>query len=186
MTKLIVLLLAGICLFSACGKNGRYNLFKPSGTGSGGRPAKPNPGKLHDGTTLYAKYGGQSFVQAVIDSASSSWISDPRLAPYFGNLGNAGHDTLDRFKSCLDLQFIVLFGGPGNFPGTSNYRGAPGGGYDCHDMWTAHKGVHATIPAFDWFLSDLAQALRLHGVSEKDIGILWRSLLDDENPVINH
>ena len=170
-------------LFAACGKE---SFFKATNTGSGGRSAKPDPGKLPDGSTLYDKYGGQTFVQSVIDDAADAWINDPRLSHYFANLGTAGHDTLDRFKSCLDLQFIVLFGGPGEYPGTSHYRGAPGGGYDCQDMWTAHKGTRATIPAFNQFLSDLATVLRGHGVTEKHIGILWRSLLDEENPVVNH
>ena len=80
----------------------------PSGGGGGGA----------GGQTLYQKYGAA--IPTVVDDAVAGVLADCEIAPYFAVVGQPGHDSVARLKSCLRLQFTVLMGGPGSYPGVND------------------------------------------------------------------
>ncbi len=136
--------------------------------------------------SLYDKYGGEPTIRKVVDDAVAGVLADPQVAPFFAVIGTPGHDTVDRLKSCLDLQFTTLFGGPGTFPGPSHYRNPPAAGYPCEDMVTAHQGLNITSPVFDKFITDLAGVLKADGVSDADIATIAPSLIGLKSQIVDN
>jgi truncated hemoglobin YjbI len=116
--------------------------------------------------SLYEKYGGAPTVSKVVDDAATGLLADPVEAPFFASLGQPGHDTPDRLKSCLRLQFTALLGGPATYPGVSDM------GDQCRDMASTHASVGVTGPVFDRFMTDLTAVLAADGVSQEDIGTI--------------
>ncbi|GAC1521820.1 MAG: hypothetical protein NVS3B10_22440 [Polyangiales bacterium] len=114
--------------------------------------------------TLYDKYGGAPTVKKVVDDAVAGVLADPKEAPFFTVIGTPGHDSVDRLKGCLVLQFTALLGGPATYPGKN------ANGDMCEDMTTAHKDLGIPSDVFDQFITDLAGVLKKDGVSDEDIG----------------
>jgi hypothetical protein len=122
--------------------------------GSGG-------GGTSGGQTLYQKYG--TAIPKVVDDAVAGVLADCEIAPYFAVVGTAGHDSVARLKSCLRLQFTVLFGGPGTYPGTNDQ------GDTCADMASIHAGLGIPSAVFDKFIVDFGGVLAADGVAPADI-----------------
>lgn len=134
--------------------------------------------------SLYDKYGGQAGVQKIVDESVGALLADPTVASYFVVIGQSGHDTADRLKSCLDLQFTVLMGGLGKYPGVSHYRNAPKRGYTCENMKVAHSDLGINNQAFDQFVMILGSVLQRAGVDRKDVDILAPTLLGLRSDVV--
>ncbi|HVZ72827.1 MAG TPA: group 1 truncated hemoglobin [Polyangia bacterium] len=111
--------------------------------------------------TLYTKYG--TAIPQVVDDAVAGVLADCSIAPYFAVVGTANHDSVARLKSCLRLQFTVLFGGPGTYPGKNDE------GDMCEDMATIHAGLGIPGDVFDKFVMDFGGVLKADGVADADI-----------------
>jgi truncated hemoglobin YjbI len=128
-------------------------------SGSGTTPGSFPP-------SLYDKYGGAAGIRQIVDDVTAGLLSDPVEAPFFTVLGTSGHDSPERLKSCLRLQFTALFGGPATYPGRNDQ------GDMCSTMTGAHADLAITGPVFDRFVADLASALKADGVSDADVATL--------------
>ena len=102
----------------------------------------------------------------MVDDAAAGLIADPQEAPYFAVVGTAGHDTPDRLKACLRLQFNGIFGGPYTYPGTTT---ADGGTITCESMTAIHQNLAIPSCVFDEFVTDLAAVLKQDGVPDTNI-----------------
>src|SRR5262245_61832581 len=116
------------------------------------------------GQTLYQKYGPA--IPTVVDDAVAGVLADCQIAPYFAVVGQTGHDSVARLKSCLRLQFTVLFGGPGTYPGVNDQ------GDTCVDMASAHAGLGIPAAVFDRFVMDFGGVLKADGVADADIAAI--------------
>jgi len=90
-------------------------------------------------------------------------LADCEEVPYFAVVGTAGHDSVARLKSCLRLQFTVLMGGPGTYPGTNDQ------GDMCASMSEIHAGLGIPGNIFDKFVMDLGAVLTADGVAPADV-----------------
>jgi hypothetical protein len=102
-------------------------------------------------TTLFEKYGGLQTIMAVVD---------------FAVVGQPNHRSGTQLKSCLDLQFATLFGGPFVYPSKTFTRGVC---VDARNMKESHRGLKITTAQFNTFVSVLAKTLLDAGVSEADV-----------------
>ena len=102
-------------------------------------------------------------VSKVVDDAVSGLLADPKEAPYFANIGKPGHDSRDRLKACLRLQFNAVLGGPYSYPGNVS---ADGTTQTCEDMKTAHSDIGIPGCVFDQFMTDLAAVMKGDGVPD--------------------
>lgn len=128
--------------------------------------------------TLYQKYGGQAFVTKVIDDSATAILADCTQNPYFTMVLNTpGHDTTDKLKACLDLQLSAAMGAPVTYPGVSQSRNPPEGGWQCEDMTTIHNGLGIPSNVFDQFVTDVNMVLIADGMSAKDAVSLGPKLL---------
>src|SRR5437660_418455 len=98
--------------------------------------------------SLYDKYGGAPTVKKVVDDAVTGLLADCQVAPYLASVGTPNHDSVDRLKSYLRLQFTALMGGPATYPGTND------NGEMCLDMKTIHTGLQIPGTVFDKFVMD--------------------------------
>jgi len=128
--------------------------------------------------SLYTKYGGAPTIKKVVDDAATGLLADPVVAPFFASLGAPGHDTPDRLKSCLRLQFTAVFGGPATYPGVDDM------GDTCRDMTAAHANVGVTGPVFDRFITDLTGVLTADGVSQADIATVAPVLVGLKSQIV--
>lgn len=131
-----------------------------AGGGAGGGAAQ----------TLYDKYGGAATIAKVVDDAVGGVLGDCELTPYFAVVGQSGHDSAERLKSCLRLQFTALMGGPATYPGMNDH------GDTCVDMRSIHAGLGIPGRVFDKFMVDLAGVLAADGVSQADITTMASAL----------
>lgn len=170
--------------------------FVITSCGSSNGSQSGSPGQ-RQAQSLYDKYGGQATVRKIVDEAVTGVIADCTQNPFFtqdvinfdnvqvdGNgHGANGHDTADRFKSCLDAQFTAALGGPSPYTGATTVSGIPsrsipGQTYDCEDMATAHSRNIGVNPAvFDQFITDVGVVLKRNGVSDADINTIAKSLM---------
>lgn len=138
------------CLLAACG--------------GGGDDA---PRQFPQNADMWSGLGGDAAapmaVAKVVDDAVAGLLADPKEAPYFAVVGKPGHDSVDRLKACLRLQFSALFGGPYAYPGTVS---ADGGTVSCEDMVTAHADLGIPGCVFDQFITDAAAVLKQDGVPD--------------------
>jgi hypothetical protein len=152
-------------LGSAVGCSSSTGSTSAGGTG-GGSATGGSTGSAAGGSggampTLYDKYGAA--IPQVVNDAVAGVLADCEIAPYFAVVGQPGHDSVDRLKSCLRLQFTVLFGGPGTYPGKND------DGDMCVDMSTIHQGLGIPGPVFDKFVTDFGGVLKTDGVADADI-----------------
>jgi hypothetical protein len=135
----------------------------PAGAGgAGGTAGKAGAGGTGGSAqTLYQKYG--TAIPKVVDDAVTGLLGDCSVAPYFAVVGTTGHDSVARLKSCLRLQFTVLFGGPGTYPGVNDE------GDMCDTMTAIHSGLQIPGDVFDKFVMDLGGVLTADGVASADV-----------------
>ena len=131
-----------------------------SDPGGGGGGAGGSGG----GQTLYQKYGAA--IPTVVDDAVAGVLADCEIAPYFAVVGQQGHVSVARLKSCLRLQFTVLMGGPGSYPGVNDQ------GDTCADMASIHAGLGIPASVFDKFVMDFGGVLAADGVAAADIATI--------------
>jgi hypothetical protein len=144
------ILLSGCSILAACGGGGdqslaQYPQNKDIWMALGGDTAAP------------------AAVSKVVDDAVSGLLADPKEAPYFANIGKPGHDSPDRLKACLRLQFNAVLGGPYSYPGNVS---ADGTTQTCEDMKTAHSDIGIPGCVFDQFMTDLAAVMKGDGVPD--------------------
>jgi hypothetical protein len=132
-------------------------------SGGGGAPTGAG-GAGGGGQSLYEKYG--TAIPTVVDDAVAALLADCEIAPYFAVVGQSGHGSVARLKSCLRLQFTALFGGPASYPGTNDQ------GEMCADMTAAHAGLGIPGNVFDKFVMDLGGVLAASGVAAADIATI--------------
>lgn len=129
------------------------------------------------GRTLYAKYG--SAIPKVVDDAVASVLADCEISPYFAVVGTSGHDTVDRIKSCLRLQFTVLMGGPGAYPGMNDK------GQLCVSMAAIHAGLGIPEAVFDKFVVDVGEALSADGLSVDDVSTVATAVAGTKADIVS-
>jgi hypothetical protein len=116
--------------------------------------------------SLFVKYGGAPTVAKVVDDAVTGVLADCQISPYLASIGTPNHDSVARLKSCLRLQFTVLMGGPGMYPGTNDE------GDMCVNMKAIHTGLGIPGTVFDKFVMDLGGVLKTDGVSDDDVATI--------------
>jgi hypothetical protein len=158
---LVVGLLAGALASVGCSSTSA-----PAGAGGtgGGAGVSGTGGTGGSAQTLYEKYG--TAIPKVVDDAVAGLLADCSIAPYFAVVGTTGHDSVARLKSCLRLQFTVLFGGPGTYPGVNDE------GDTCVSMMAIHSGLDIPGDAFDKFVVDFGGVLKADGVADADISTI--------------
>jgi len=136
-----------------------------AGCGGGDSPAPTR--QFAQNADIWTALGGDTAAPAavskVVDDAVGGLLADPKEAPYFANVGMPGHDSVDRLKACLRLQFSAVLGGPYSYPGTVT---ADGTTQSCEDMATAHSDVGIPGCVFDQFITDAAAVLKADGVPD--------------------
>jgi hypothetical protein len=152
---LVVGALAGALASVGCSSSS-----SPAGAGGAGGAAGAG-GAGGSAQTLYEKYG--TAIPTVVDDAVTGLLNDCSIAPYFAGVGTTGHDSVARLKSCLRLQFTVLFGGPGTYPGVNDE------GDTCASMTAIHAGLQIPGDVFDKFVMDLGTVLHADGVAPADV-----------------
>lgn len=155
MKRTSVVSAAFLCAFlSACG---------------GGGDDSP-PVQFAQNADIWAALGGDAkapaAVSKVVDDAVTGLLADPKEAPYFAVVGKPGHDSVDRLKACLNLQFKAVLGGPFSYPGPVQ---ADGTTETCEDMVAAHADLGIPGCVFDQFITDLAAVMKQDGVPDADI-----------------
>ncbi len=146
-------LLGGACSSSSSSTDG----------GTGGKGGSGGSGGTGGAQSLYDKYGGAPTIAKVVDDAVAGLLADCEESPYFAVVGTPNHDSVARLKSCLRLQFTVLLGGPGAYPGVNDE------GDTCVSMSTIHAGLGIPSPVYDKFVADLGGVLTTDGVSSADV-----------------
>lgn len=155
MKRALFVSAASLCaILSACG-----------GSDDGPMPQYPQ------NADIWSALGGDAkapaAVSKVVDDAVTGLLADPQEAPYFAVVGKPGHDSVDRLKACLRLQFNAVLGGPYSYPGQVQ---ADGTTQTCDDMVTAHADLGIPGCVFDQFMTDLAAVMKQDGVPDADIG----------------
>lgn len=169
---LLPVLFASCAMLSACG-------------GSSSTQARATP-QFQQNADMWGALGGDTNAPAaiskVVDDAATGLLSDPKEAPYFANLGKPGHDSVDRLKACLRLQFNAVFGGPYSYPGPVT---ADGTTEMCDDMATAHSDVGVPSCVFDQFITDLAAVLQQDGVPSAYISRVAPTLVGLKSTIVS-
>lgn len=134
--------------------------------------------RFQSGNTLFSQIGGIEVVQAVVDSAAANLTSDSMLAPFFGVVGEEGHDTGLQLKASLDLLFTTLLGGPTCYTGMGRSVTSRGRTFTrkvnfvARSMRDSHRGLDVTQAVFDRFVQVLADTLIQNGLTEEQVGAL--------------
>ena len=144
-------------------------------SGAGGTPTGAGGGA--GGQTLNQKYGAA--IPQVVDDAVAGVLADCEIAPYFAVVGQSGHVSVARLKSCLRLQFTALFGGPATYPGTNDQ------GDTCADMTSIHAGLGIPASMFDKFVMDFGGVLAADGVAAADIATIAAAVTGMKSQIVS-
>ncbi|MCA7951550.1 hypothetical protein LGM43_14880 [Burkholderia seminalis] len=165
--------LAGVTVLSACG-------------GGDSPITSVTPAQYPQNADMWAGLGGNAAAPAaiarVVDDAVAGLLADPKEAPYFANIGKPGHDSVNRLKACLNLQFKALFGGPFSYPGAVS---ADGQMQTCEDMATAHGDIGIPSCVFDQFIADAAAVMKADGVPEAYISRVAPVLVSTQSQIVS-
>jgi hypothetical protein len=161
-----------LMMFSICGALGAA-----AGLGMGCSSSGNSTNTTDAAGTLYAKYGAAA-IKTVVDDAVTGLLADCEEAPYFAGVGTSGHDSVDRLKSCLRLQFTVLMGGPGTYPGVNDE------GDTCASMTAIHAGLGIPSAVFDKFVVDLGAVLAADGVTPEDVTTIAGAVMPLKSQVV--
>jgi len=174
------LLVGTLALTGACGSSS-------SGSATGGTTGGTAGATATGGTTgaggaggegvLFMKYGAA--IPKVVDDAVAGLTADCELAPYFAVVGATGHDSVNRLKSCLRLQFTALFGGPASYPGVDDE------GDTCVSMTQIHAGLDIPADKFDRFVTDFGAVLKADGVADADIATIATAVMGLQSQVVS-
>lgn len=167
MTKLSGSLVLGLlAVVAGCDDSSGGGMQTGAGGGGGG-----------GAQTLYQKYGAA--IPKVVDDAVAGVLADCEIAPYFAVIGQPGHVSEGRLKSCLRLQFTALFGGPATYPGTNDQ------GDTCADMTSIHAGLGIPAAAFDKFVMDFGGVLAADGVAAADIATIAAAVTGMKSQIVS-
>ena len=169
LSALTVLAVFSASLVAACG-------------GGDDGPTRQFPQNADMWTALGGDSGAPAAISKVVDDAATGLLADPKVAPYFAVVGTAGHDSVDRLKACLRLQFSALFGGPFVYPGKVS---ADGGTVTCDDMVTAHADLGIPSCVFDQFITDAAAVLKADGVPDAYIARVAPTLVGTKSDIVS-
>jgi hypothetical protein len=136
-------------------------------SGCGGGSDDPPQRQFAQNADIWQALGGDAqapaAVSKVVDDAVTGLLADPMEVPYFAVVGKPGHDSPDRLKACLRLQFNAVLGGPYTYPGKVQ---ADGTTQTCEDMVTSHADLGIPGCVFDQFITDLAAVMKKDGVPD--------------------
>lgn len=171
MKRALILCSASLCaLLSACG---------------GGGDSAPLA-QFPQNQDIWAALGGDAkapmAVAKVVDDAAAGLLADPKEAPYFAVVGTAGHDSVDRLKACLRLQFNAVLGGPYSYPGKVT---ADNTTVTCEDMVESHKDLGIPACVFDQFMVDLAAVMKQDGVPDAYIARVAPTLVGLKGDIVS-
>lgn len=155
---------------------GTATLFVGCGDDTTSSPDLASSAKDMSAQSLYDKYGGAPTVVKVVDDAVAGLLADCTQAPYFAGVNTAA--KVSKLKGCLVLQFTVLLGGPGTYPGKN------ANGDTCSDMKTIHTGLGIPSAVFDQFVADLVGVLKKDGVTDADIATLAPTVLGYKSDIV--
>ncbi len=153
----VALTLAGLLL--ACQKTEQppaASSAPPAGTST---PAPP--------ASLYERLGGYDALAAVTDDFLGRMLGDPKMAPYFENLDDAGKK---RVRQMIVDQLCAATGGPCVYVGAN--------------MPTAHKGLHISDAAFGVAAQYLTETLDKFKVPEKEKGEVLAIVESTKNDIV--
>jgi hypothetical protein len=155
-----------------------------SGCGGGDDPM--SKAQFAQNQDIWLALGGDAKAPAavgkVVDDAVSGLLADPKEAPYFAMVGKPGHDSVDRLKACLRLQFNAVLGGPYSYPGQVS---ADNTTVTCEDMATAHKDIGIPGCVFDQFIVDLAAVMKQDGVPDAYINRVAPTLVGLKGDIVS-
>lgn len=150
--------------------------------GGGDGPARQFPQNADMWQGLGGDSGAPVAVAKVVDDAVSGLLADPKEAPYFAVVGQPGHDSVQRLKACLNLQFKALFGGPFTYPGPVS---ADGGTVTCDNMVAAHADLGIPGCVFDEFITDAGAVLKQDGVPDAYISRVAPTLVGLKGDIVS-
>lgn len=172
MQRALILSAASLCAFL-------------SGCGAGGNDDMPKA-QYAQNQDIWAALGGDAKAPAavgkVVDDAVGGLLADPKEAPYFAVVGQSGHDSVDRLKACLRLQFNAVLGGPYSYPGQV---AADNTTVTCEDMVAAHKDLGIPGCVFDQFMVDLAAVMKQDGVPDAYISRVAPTLVGLKGDIVS-
>lgn len=152
------------------------------GCGGSDKHAAQNPQNTDIWVAIGGDSGAPAAVSKVVDDAVTGLLGDPKEAPYFAVVGTAGHDSVDRLKACLRLQFSALLGGPYSYPGNVTADGIT---QTCHDMAAAHSVTGIPGCVFDQFITDAAAVLKADGLTDAQIARVAPALIGLKSSVVS-
>ncbi|AOI60039.1 group I truncated hemoglobin [Burkholderia diffusa] len=165
--------IAGVTLLSGCG-------------GGDSSISSVTSAQYPQNADMWAGLGGDAGAPAaiskVVDDAVAGLLADPKEAPYFANIGKPGHDSVNRLKACLNLQFKAFFGGPFSYPGAVS---ADGQMPTCEDMATAHADIGIPSCVFDQFIADAAAVMKADGVPDAYISRVAPVLISTKSQIVS-
>jgi hypothetical protein len=150
--------------------------------GGGDGPARQYPQNADMWQGLGGDAGAPAAVGKVVDDAVAGLLADPKEAPYFAVVGQPGHDSVQRLKACLNLQFGALFGGPYTYPGPVT---ADGKTVTCDDMVAAHADLGIPGCVFDQFITDAAAVMKQDGVPDAYISRVAPVLVGTKGDIVS-
>jgi hypothetical protein len=150
--------------------------------GGGDGPARQYPQNADMWLNLGNDAGAPKAIAKVVDDAVAGLLADPKEAPYFAVVGQPGHDSVQRLKACLNLQFDALFGGPYVYPGPVT---ADGKTQTCEDMVTAHADLGIPGCVFDQFITDAAAVMKQDGVPDAYIARVAPVLVGTKGDIVS-
>lgn len=150
--------------------------------GGGDGPARQYPQNADMWQGLGGDAGAPAAVAKVVDDAVAGLLADPKEAPYFAVVGQPGHDSVQRLKACLNLQFDALFGGPYSYPGAVT---ADGKTQTCDDMAAAHADLGIPGCVFDEFITDAAAVMKQDGVPDAYVARVAPVLVGTKGDIVS-
>lgn len=124
----------------------------------------PDAPVITDDQRLFADFGGQAGLEAIMDDFMDNLLADERTEPFF-----RGVDQV-RVKAMLVEQFCTILNGPCTYSGRS--------------MAEAHRGMGVTEGDFYALVENLQRAMSDHGVPFRAQNRLLAALAPQHRDII--
>ena len=126
----------------------------------------PNPAPVHPELAgVFADFGGQAGLTALMDDFMAVMLDDPRMRPFFENVDQA------RVKLHLAEQFCTILGG--------------GCAYTGRDMVASHEGLRVDRADFNALVEDLQVAMNRRKIPFRSQNRLLAVLAPMHREIIN-
>jgi truncated hemoglobin YjbI len=133
----------------------------PGGGGTGARPKAD---------TAWARMGGESGVNKIVDDLAEVLTKDPKVDFFRGGKYNPTPAEVARMKKMIVEQISSVTGGPLAYQGKS--------------MVDVHKDMGITNAQFDAFVEDFRGVLRKNNVDAKDANDLVKKVEGTRNEIV--